>query len=129
MGSTSNVIISIEGRGRETERVDTVFCRGNAPESLRVSLLRGRLLRPQDQLRKATCYCDLRSGGKTSLASGDPIGRRVRFGVDVPNNNEPWLTVVGVVADVKARLNSDSPRLLLFTTWWDLSPSVFGLCC
>jgi predicted lysophospholipase L1 biosynthesis ABC-type transport system permease subunit len=29
------------------------------------------------------------------------------------------LTVVGVVADVKARLNSDSPRSLLFTTWPD----------
>jgi predicted lysophospholipase L1 biosynthesis ABC-type transport system permease subunit len=47
----------------------------------------------------------------------DPIGRRIRFGVDIPNNGEPWLTVVGVVADVKARLNSDSPRLLLFMTW------------
>jgi len=48
---------------------------------------------------------------------GDPIGRRIRFGVDIPNNGEPWLTVVGVVADVKARLNSDSPRSLLFMTW------------
>ena len=44
MGSTSNVIISIEGQGRNTERVDTVFCRGNALELLSVRRLRGRLL-------------------------------------------------------------------------------------
>ena len=33
------------------------------------------------------------------------------------SNGEPWLTVVGVVADVKARLNSDAPRSLLFMAW------------
>jgi hypothetical protein len=42
-GSTSNVIISMEGQGGNTERVDTLFCRGNALESLGVTLLRGRL--------------------------------------------------------------------------------------
>jgi hypothetical protein len=38
----------------------------------------------------------------------DPVGRRIGFGVDVPNNDEPWLTIVGVVADVKA-VDSKSP--------------------
>lgn len=56
---------------------------------------------------------------KRAWPESDPIGGRIRFGVDVPNNDEPWLTVVGVVADVKARLNSDSPRILLFLTWRD----------
>jgi putative ABC transport system permease protein len=41
-GSTSNVIISMEGQGRNTERVDTLFCRGNALKALGVTLLRGR---------------------------------------------------------------------------------------
>jgi putative ABC transport system permease protein len=54
---------------------------------------------------------------KRAWPHADPIGRRIRFGVDIPNNGEPWLTVVGVVADVKARLNSDAPRSLLFITW------------
>ena len=31
-------------------------------------------------------------------------------------NDEPWLTVVGVVADVKTKLTSESPRMALFTT-------------
>ena len=29
-----------------------------------------------------------------------PIGRRLRWGLDVPQNRNPWLTIVGVVADV-----------------------------
>ncbi len=118
-GSTSNVVISIEGRVKETERVDTVFCRGNALESLGVSLLRGRLLRPEDQLGKAHTAVISESLAKRVWPHDDPIGRRIRFGIDIPNNDEPWLTVIGVVADVKAQLNSNSPRPLLFLTWRD----------
>jgi len=119
MGSTANVIISIEGRGKETERVDMIFCFGNALESLRVPLLRGRLLRPEDQLGKPHAAVISEALTKRVWPHDDPIGRRIRFGVDVPNNDEPWLTVVGVVADVKARLTSNSPRSLLFTTLQD----------
>lgn len=46
----------------------------------------------------------------------NPIGRHIKFGVDDPMNDQPWLTVIGVVADVKATLTSRSPRLLVFTT-------------
>ncbi|HEY3455148.1 MAG TPA: ABC transporter permease, partial [Bryobacteraceae bacterium] len=118
-GFTTNSVMSIEDRGKETERVDTVFCRGNALDSLGVSLLRGRLLRPEDGIGKlhATVISDALA--KRAWPHRDPIGRRIRFGVDVPINDSPWLTVVGVVADVKARLNSNSPRLLMFTTWPD----------
>jgi predicted permease len=116
MGSTSNVIISVEGRGQDTERVDTVFCLGNAPDTLRVPLLHGRLLRPEDQLDKPHSVVISETLAKRIWPHDDPIGRRIRFGVDIPNNDEPWLTIVGVVADVKARLTSNSPRMLLFTT-------------
>ena len=116
MGSTSNVVISIEGRGSDTERVDMLFCRGNALDSLGVSLLQGRLLRPEDEPGKAHVAVVSEALAKRVWPHVDPIGRRIRFGVDVPNNEGPWLTVVGVVADVKARLTSNSPRLLLFTT-------------
>ena len=119
MGSTANVVISVEGRGADTEKVDSVFCRGNALDALGLSLLHGRLLQPKDQMgkRHATVISDALA--KRIWPHEDPIGRRIRFGVDMPNNDSPWLTIVGVVADVKARLNSDSPRLLLFTTWQD----------
>jgi predicted permease len=116
-GSTSNVLISIEGQGGNTERVDTIFCRGNALQLLRVTQLRGRLLQPEDQIGKPHSVVISEALAKRVWPHRDPIGRRIRFGVDIPNNDEPWLTVVGVVADVKARLNSDAPRSLLFMTW------------
>jgi predicted permease len=114
--STSNVIISVEGKGNDTERVDMIFCRGNALDALRVPLRRGRLLEPGDNLRKQKVAVISESLAKQVWPHSDPIGRRIRFGVDVPNNDEPWLTVIGVVADVKARLTNNSPRMLLFTT-------------
>jgi putative ABC transport system permease protein len=119
LNSTSNVVISIEGHGKETERVDMLFCRGNALEALHTLLMRGRLLRPEDQIGQPHSVVISQTLAKRVWPRDNPIGRRIRFGVDVPNNNEPWLTVVGVVADLKARLNSDSPRSLLFTTWPD----------
>jgi putative ABC transport system permease protein len=119
LNSTSNVIISIEGHGNETERVDMLFCRGNALEALHTSLMRGRLLRPEDQIGQPHSVVISQTLAKRVWPRDNPIGGRIRFGVDIPNNNEPWLTVVGVVADLKAALNSDSPRSLLFTTWPD----------
>jgi predicted lysophospholipase L1 biosynthesis ABC-type transport system permease subunit len=56
---------------------------------------------------------------KRAWPDQDPIGRRIRFGVDIPNNGEPWLTIIGVVADVKSRLTSKAPRFVLFTTAMD----------
>jgi predicted permease len=119
LNSTSNVVISIEGRGRETQRVDMLFCRRNALEALHILLMRGRLLRPEDQIGQPHSVVISQALANRVWPRDNPIGRRIRFGVDVPNNGEPWLTVVGVVADVKATLTSNSPRSLLFTTWPD----------
>lgn len=114
-GSTANVVISIEGR-RDTEKVDMLFCHGNALETLGVELLLGRMLRPEDHVGNIHRAVVSESLAKRAWPDQYPIGRRVRFGVDIPNNEEPWLTVVGVVADVRARLTSHAPRSVLFTT-------------
>ena len=116
MNTTNNSVISIEGHGKNTEKVDVVFCLGNALDLLRVLLRRGRLLRPEDQFGKLHAAVISETLAKRVWPHDDPIGKRIRFGVDMPNNDEPWLTVVGVVADVKAQLTSNSPRLLLFMT-------------
>jgi predicted permease len=116
INSTSDVIISVEGHGSDTERVDMIFCRGNALDSLRIGLVRGRLLQPGDNVGKQHVTVISESLAKRVWPHDDPIGRRIRFGVDIPKNDQPWLTVVGVVPDIKARLTSNSPRMLLFTT-------------
>jgi predicted permease len=116
LGSSSNVVISMEGHGTVTEKTDMLFCRGSALESLGVSLVRGHLLRPEDQIANKNAAVISQTLAKRAWPNEDPIGRRFRFGVEMPNKTEPWQTVVGVVADVKARLTSDSPRSLIFMT-------------
>jgi predicted permease len=116
MASTSNVLVFVESPGNVTERVDTLFCFGDALAVLRVSLLKGRLLRPQDSIGKPHAVVISDGLAKRAWPDQNPIGRHIKFGVDDPMNDQPWLTVVGVVADVKARLTSQSPRLAVFTT-------------
>ncbi len=116
MDSSSNVLLSAEGRRGENERVDTLFCLGNALGALRVSLLNGRLLQPDDSLAKRHVAVISEGLANRFWPNENPIGRRIKFGVDDPVNDEPWLTVVGVIKDVKAKLTSTGPRMAIFTT-------------
>jgi putative ABC transport system permease protein len=113
--STSNVVLSVEGRGSDSERVDTLFCLGDAIASLRIPLLKGRLLQPEDYIGKPHVAVISEGLAKRVWPHENPIGRHIKFGVDDPMNDQPWLTVVGVVGDVKAKLTSQAPRLAIFT--------------
>ena len=116
MGSTSNVILTAEGSARRTERADYLFCLGNALRALGVHLLEGRSFAPDDYIEKIHVAVISEGLAKRLWPDKNPIGRHIKFGVDDPMNEQPWLTVVGVVADIKATLTSRSPRLLVFTT-------------
>lgn len=116
MDSSLNVILSFEGRGSDSERADTLFCRGDALAALGVSLLKGRMLRPEDYIGKAHAAVISEGLAKRAWPRENPIGRHVKFGASDSLNDQPWLTVVGVVADVKAKLTSQSPRMAVFTT-------------
>lgn len=124
-GSTANVSLSIERGVANGERVDTFFCLGDVLNTLGVRLLRGRLLQPDDYLGSPHSAVISESLARRAWRNAeDAIGRRVKFGVDDPVNDQPWLTVVGVVADVKARLNSDAPHLAIFTVPSDPTPTM-----
>lgn len=116
-GSTSNVVLSIEGRGGDSERADTLFCLGEALDTLHVRLLKGRLLEPADDLGHPPVAVISDSLARRIWRNEtDAIGQRVRLGVNDSANRQPWLTVVGVVEDVRAKLTSPGPRLAIFTT-------------
>lgn len=115
MGSTSNVIISLDGHGADNnEKVDFIFCRGNTLDALRVPLLRGRLLQPEDEVGQPHSVVISETLAKRISPRGDAIGRRLRIGADIPGNGEPWLTVVGIVGDVRSRMTDNSPGCLCF---------------
>lgn len=115
INSTADVVLSVEGRGSYNERVDTLFCFGSALEALRIPLLKGRLLRSGDYIGKPHVAVVSEALAKRVWPHKDPLGRRIKFGVDNSINAQPWLTVVGVVGDTKATLTSNVPRLAVFT--------------
>ncbi len=66
-------------------------------QTLGIPLLRGRLLTPADAATSADCVAVISDEfSRRFLAGADPIGHRVRRGGDMP-----WLTIVGVVHDVR----------------------------
>jgi putative ABC transport system permease protein len=52
----------------------------------------------------------------------EALGRRVRFG----GGDDPWFTIVGVVADAKARGAREAPRVETFAPYWQFTePGTF----
>jgi predicted permease len=114
MTSVSDGLISVRGQSSGSARVDTYFCIGDALSSLRVPLLKGRLLRPEDYAGNLHAAVISEGLAERIWPQKSPIGRQIKFGVDGPMNDQPWLTVVGVIGDLKAKLTSNAPRLAVF---------------
>jgi predicted permease len=64
---------------------------------------------------------------------GDAVGRRIRWGLDVAENPNRWLTVVGVVADVADGPPGTDPYMHAYEPFsqfpdivWDTVPTLFG---
>src|SRR5206468_8835455 len=56
----------------------------------------------------------------------DPIGHRIRWGRDVRENQNPWMTIVGVIGDVK-QATLDTPILpQLYVAVFQEPLGVFG---
>jgi predicted permease len=81
------------GRGQET-----AFSRvgGDFFNALHIPVLRGRVFGPQDVASAPRVAVISRSFAERAWPGQDPLGKRVRF-----YGEESWMTVVGVVAEVK----------------------------
>jgi putative ABC transport system permease protein len=75
--------------------------------TLRIPLLRGRLLSSQDGPNAPASVVVSQSMANRVWASQDPVGKRIKFGR--AESNEPWKTVVGVVGDVRRSQFSANP--------------------
>jgi putative ABC transport system permease protein len=65
---------------------------------LQATLLRGRSFTEGDEDGKPLVAVIDESTARKYWPSGDPLGRRVRFGKDP---TQPWTTVVGIIKDIK----------------------------
>ncbi len=79
-------------------------------EAMRIPLLRGRLLEDRDLAAGAAQVVVINEEMARRFWPGDdPVGKRLKYGLD-PSANQPWKTVIGVVADMR-RQRLDEPAI------------------
>jgi putative ABC transport system permease protein len=80
--------------------------------TMRIPLLRGRAFTEQDRADQVPVALINETLARSTLWGGDnPIGQRVRVG---PSNRGPWLTIVGIVADVKQQSLAAAPANAIY---------------
>jgi len=72
---------------------------GSYLQALEVPLIRGRYFTPEDRPGSLPVVMVSAGLAKRYWPGEDPIGKRIKWGP--PESHSPWLTVVGVVGDVK----------------------------
>jgi len=70
-------------------------------ETMQIPLRRGRLLNEHDTAGAPVAVLISESLADREFPGLDPLGRRVRVGLDAGHEDKPWATVVGVVGNVK----------------------------
>ena len=93
-----------------------------SPEYFRVlgiRLARGRLLEPDDRSGATAVAVVSEAFGRLVLGGAEPIGRRLRRGA-----NLPWITIVGVVPDVRrgGRASPIEPQVYLSAAQTEVYP-------
>jgi predicted permease len=79
-------------------------------EAMRIPLIRGRLLNDSDLAQAAPQVVVINEEMARRFWPGeDPLGKRFKYGID-PASNQPWKTVVGVVANMR-RQRLDEPAI------------------
>lgn len=93
-----------QGSGQTPPAVAHVWVAGDYFGGLQIRLLRGRLFTPADREGQEQVAIISDSMARIFWPGQDPVGRRMRW-----SEGLPWMTVVGVVADVKDGPLQDSP--------------------
>jgi predicted permease len=77
-------------------------------QALRVPLLQGRWIEDSDREKMPPIVVINQEMAKTYFGDQSPIGKKMQIGA-TPDNEVPWMMVVGVVGNVKQTLISDMP--------------------
>jgi putative ABC transport system permease protein len=78
-------------------------------QTLGIPLVRGRAFNALDTAASQRVAIVNQRMVRTFLPNEDPIGKRIKWGSD-PNSTAPWMTIVGVSGDVKARRLGAQPQ-------------------
>jgi putative ABC transport system permease protein len=75
-------------------------------QTLRVPLLQGRLLRDSDTERAPYVAVVNQSMAKEFFPGESPLGKHIQLGA-LPDNQVPWMEIVGVISDMKQNLSTE----------------------
>jgi predicted permease len=129
--SNSKWVFSIDGR-RERGPGDVIFARvrGITPEYPRVmgiALTRGRGFSEIDSAASLPVALVNEAMAARYFGGADPTGRRIKLG-GTQSAQFPWMTIVGVVSDVRHNNLVDPPQPEIYTPLAQRpSPSVFAV--
>ncbi|MFC5864383.1 ADOP family duplicated permease [Acidicapsa dinghuensis] len=89
-------------------------------ESMRIPLLRGRLLDEHDTFGAPTAVIINDALARSTFPGQNPIGQRLRVGPDAGEQGRPWGTIVGVVGNVKQQslAMADDDAFYITTEQW-----------
>ncbi len=121
-GTRAGSYFLIEGQPPETaagNAIDLVQVSPGYFRALDIGLLKGRLCGSQDTATTSGVVVVSESLARRYFNSGDAIGRRIRPGG--PSSTAPWLTIVGVVRDVRERTLDSVPPPQMYRCLWQSS--------
>jgi len=117
----------VEGRSEQGD-APTVFWIQFSPEfihAMGASVLRGRGFQEGDDTRVAPVALVDEAAARKLFGDQDPLGRHVRFGNNIFVNGKPqappWMTVVGVVSNIKFGKLDESEMPHLYSSAYQLN--------
>lgn len=109
--------LEIAGRPKPTSRqtIPVVSFNQVTPgyaQAMGIRLLRGRTFTEQDASGASAVALISETLARRFFANEDPVGRQLRLGT---SDQDPWLTVVGVVGDVRLDAVTEEPNPIVYT--------------
>jgi putative ABC transport system permease protein len=77
-------------------------------QALRIPLIEGRWVTDADRETSPSVVVINHAIAKTYFGNQSPLGKRMQIGA-IPDETVPWMTVIGVVGDIKQSLIADTP--------------------
>jgi putative ABC transport system permease protein len=89
--------------------IATAWVTGGYFDALGIAVRRGRVFTDADGRTTERVAVVNERFARIVWPGQDPIGHQLRWGLNIPENPNPWMTIVGVVADVKQSALDTAP--------------------
>ena len=107
-GSPQRTALSISGAPQSTN-LSWVY--GPFVQTLGIRLIAGQAVHRRGECPAPGCVVVNQRLAQRFWPGQDALGKRLKWGADSPQNRNPWLTIVGVVADVADGALGSEPYL------------------